>query len=223
MAFSTSSYMRKRLPQPKARIETFALVRPSMRLGSEAIVGWASTTWGKSEMPTPAVVRPTRSRNFLRDKSFIMGTSPARENDCSAEQRKRRGSPGAVRQCGRGTAAQVRHAAGKSDSISDGFPQDPVSLAPLRIHQDYLPPRVSAKSRPIRRMVGRGGGDRNDKDLNKVCVLNVLQPPPLVNRNKRNKASTLAHVRRLGLGEESGLASNCNQDQKLRTFFSGSS
>src|SRR2546429_6228740 len=90
MAFSSSSYMRKRLPQPKARIETFALVRPSLRLGSEAIVGWASTTWGKSEMPTPAVVRPTRSRNFLRDKSFIMGTSPTRENDCSAEPRKRR-------------------------------------------------------------------------------------------------------------------------------------
>src|SRR6266566_4330757 len=106
MAFSSSSYMRKRLPQPKARIETFALVRPSVRLGSEAIVGWA----------------------------FTMGTSPARENDCSAEPRKRRGSPGAVRQCGRGTAAQVRHAAGESDSISDGFPQDPVSLAPLRIH-----------------------------------------------------------------------------------------
>src|SRR5438046_10086059 len=41
---------------------------------------------------------------------------------------------GAVRQCGRGTAAQVRHAAGESDSISNGFPQDPVSLAPLRIH-----------------------------------------------------------------------------------------
>ncbi len=45
-----------------------------------------------------------------------------------------RREPGAVRQCGRGTAAQVRHAAGESDSISDGFSQDPVSLAPLRIH-----------------------------------------------------------------------------------------
>src|SRR5439155_4115433 len=106
MAFSSSSYMRKRLPQPKARIETFAFVRPSVRLGSEAIVGWASTIAGKSERPTPAVVRPTRSRNFLRDKSFLMGTSPARENDCSAEPRKRRGSPrvgrvGSVRQCGK--------------------------------------------------------------------------------------------------------------------------
>src|SRR5207248_10645777 len=30
---------------------------------------------------------------------------------------------GAVRQCGRGTAAQVRYAAGESDSISNGFPQ----------------------------------------------------------------------------------------------------
>src|SRR5215469_10194635 len=74
MAFSSFPYMRKRLPQPKARIETFALVRPSVRVGSETIAGWASATSGKSERPTPAVVRPTRSRNFLRDKSFLMGT-----------------------------------------------------------------------------------------------------------------------------------------------------
>src|SRR6266699_1375678 len=121
MAFSSSSYMRKRLPQPKARIETFAFVRPSVRFGSEAIVGWASTTSGKSERPTPAVVRPTRSRNFLRDKSFLMSTSPARENDCSAEPRK-------------GNGCKVRHAAGESDSITDAFPQDLVSLAPLRVH-----------------------------------------------------------------------------------------
>src|SRR6266550_998596 len=39
-----------------------------------------------------------------------------------------RREPRAVRQYGRGTAAQVRHAAGESDSVSDGFPQDPVSL-----------------------------------------------------------------------------------------------
>ena len=49
-------------------------------------------------------------------------------------RREDRRESGAVRQCGRGTAAQVRHAAGESDSISDGFSQDPVSLAPLRIH-----------------------------------------------------------------------------------------
>src|SRR6266705_5535170 len=98
MAFSSSSYMRKRLPQPKARIETFAFVRPSVRFGSEAIVGWASTTSGKSERPTPAVVRPTRSRNFLRDKSFLMGTS-RHERMIVALHRGRgeaRGEPGAV-------------------------------------------------------------------------------------------------------------------------------
>jgi len=58
-----------------------------------------------------------------------MGTSPSRENDCSAEPRKTRGSPrvGASGNA-EGTAAQVRHAAGESDSISDGFPQDPVCM-----------------------------------------------------------------------------------------------
>jgi len=36
-------------------------------------------------------------------------------------------------------------------------------------------------------MVGRGGGDRKDKLLNKTCALNALQPPPLSNWNKRNR------------------------------------
>jgi Phage integrase family len=35
--------------------------------------------------------------------------------------------------------------------------------------------------------IGRGGGDRKDKLLNKVCALNALNPPPLSNWNKRNK------------------------------------
>jgi hypothetical protein len=35
-------------------------------------------------------------------------------------------------------------------------------------------------------MVGRGGGDRKDKLANKACALNVLQPRPLSNWNKRN-------------------------------------
>jgi|ERR1700733_9280108 hypothetical protein len=36
-------------------------------------------------------------------------------------------------------------------------------------------------------MVGRGGGDRNDKQTNKACALCALQPPPRANWNKRNK------------------------------------
>ena len=40
-------------------------------------------------------------------------------------------------------------------------------------------------------MIGRGGGDRNDKHLNKVCALNTLQPPALANWNKRNKMTDL--------------------------------
>jgi hypothetical protein len=50
-----------------------------------------------------------------------------------------------------------------------------------------LPPREFVKSRPIRKMVGRGGGDRNDRQTNNACALYALQPPPLANWNKRNK------------------------------------
>ena len=39
--------------------------------------------------------------------------------------------------------------------------------------------------------IGRGGGDRNDKYLNRVCALNTLQPPALANWNKRNKMTDL--------------------------------
>src|SRR5437773_10400913 len=131
--------MKERVPEPKARIGTFALVRPGVGLGSEGVVGWASNTWGKSEMPTPAVVRPTRSRNFLRDKSFIMGTSPARENDCNAEPRKRRGSPRAgsrepagnaagerLRKCGTQQASRI--------ALVPAFLKTRCHSAPLRIH-----------------------------------------------------------------------------------------
>jgi hypothetical protein len=61
-------------------------------------------------------------------------------------------------------------------------------------HWPYLPlfaPREVAKSSSIRKMNGRGGGDRNDKYLNKVCALNALQLPPPVSRNKRNKMTDL--------------------------------
>ena len=51
----------------------------------------------------------------------------------------------------------------------------------------FLPPRVSVKCPSIRKMDGRGGGDRKDKLANKACALNVLQPRPLFNWDKRNR------------------------------------
>jgi hypothetical protein len=70
-----------------------------------------------------------------------------------------------------------------------------LSPVPLKINRNriesqicpFLPPRVFAKCLPARRMVGRGGGDRNDRQTNKACALYALQPPPLANWNKRNK------------------------------------
>src|SRR5271156_2409902 len=44
-----------------------------------------------------------------------------------------------------------------------------------------------SKCPSIRKMDGRGGGDRNDHQTNKACALDALQPPPLANWNKRNK------------------------------------
>jgi hypothetical protein len=35
--------------------------------------------------------------------------------------------------------------------------------------------------------IGRGGGDRKDKLLDKACALNALQLPLLSNWNKRNR------------------------------------
>src|SRR4029077_9885697 len=73
-AFSSSSYIRKRLPHPNARMETFAPVRPRVRVGSGVVpAGWASAKSLRSERLTPAAVpNPTRSRNFLRERSFCM-------------------------------------------------------------------------------------------------------------------------------------------------------
>ena len=39
--------------------------------------------------------------------------------------------------------------------------------------------------------IGRGGGDRKDKPLNKACALYALQLHPISNRNKRNKSDSL--------------------------------
>src|SRR6266851_3625163 len=58
-------------------------------------------------------------------------------------------------------------------------------------HWPYLPlfaPRVFVKSPSIRKMDGRGGGDRKYKLLNKAYALCALQPPTLSNRNKQNNA-----------------------------------
>ena len=57
-------------------------------------------------------------------------------------------------------------------------------------NQGLLGPNLGfsgGKGNRLNRTFGRGGGDRNDKYLNKVCVLNALQPPSPANRNKRNK------------------------------------
>jgi hypothetical protein len=39
-------------------------------------------------------------------------------------------------------------------------------------------------------MIGRDGGGRKDKLLNRACALYALRLPTLANRNKRNKAAT---------------------------------
>src|SRR6476660_469952 len=70
VALYSSSYMRKRLPQPKASMETFAFVRPSMREGrAETPGGCTSPRAGRRDKLRPAVVRPTLSRNLLRERS----------------------------------------------------------------------------------------------------------------------------------------------------------
>ena len=56
-------------------------------------------------------------------------------------------------------------------------------------------------------MVGRGGGDRKDKLLNKACALNALQPLPLSNWNKRNR-----HQDESALGARTSITA-------LQTFF----
>jgi hypothetical protein len=50
-----------------------------------------------------------------------------------------------------------------------------------------LDPSQKPKARSFNEIAGRGGGDRKDKLANKACALNVLQPRPLSNWNKRNR------------------------------------
>src|SRR2546421_12429936 len=72
-AFSSSSYMRKRLPQPKARIETFALVRPRVRVGSDDAAGGCATARAGSERVRPAGVGAMRLRDFLGEGGLLAG------------------------------------------------------------------------------------------------------------------------------------------------------
>src|SRR6185436_975368 len=82
-ALSSSWYIRKRLPHPNARIETVAPVRPSVREGSgPAPAGRAAATSLSSDKLAPAAVpKPTRSRNFLRERSLLMVVSLMNPND----------------------------------------------------------------------------------------------------------------------------------------------
>src|SRR2546423_9719700 len=89
LAFSSSSYMRKRLPQPNARMETFALVRPSVRVGSGDTGGAAAERSGRRDRVRPAVVTPIRSRNFLRERSSVTGHLQG-DGHCNAGRRETR-------------------------------------------------------------------------------------------------------------------------------------
>src|SRR6185437_5363899 len=73
LALSSSLYMRNRLPQPKARIETFAPVRPKVRLGIASAVGVATAPSVRSNSVVPAAApTPILSRNWRREISLAM-------------------------------------------------------------------------------------------------------------------------------------------------------
>src|SRR5512144_1056956 len=77
--------MRKRLPQPKAKIDTLAPVRPSVRVGKAAAGGSACATSFSNQAPAPvAAPNPTFSRNFLRERSLLMGSSSECGDEMSA-------------------------------------------------------------------------------------------------------------------------------------------
>src|SRR4051794_41861025 len=71
LALSSSLYMRNRLPQPKARIETFASVRPKVRLGIASAVGGAAApsergkSGGAAAAPPPILSRKLRGGSLL--------------------------------------------------------------------------------------------------------------------------------------------------------------
>src|SRR5246127_4644928 len=73
VALSSSLYMRKRLPQPKARIETFAPVRPRGREGIGSVPGLAlAMSFSNKRLVPAAAPNPTFSRNCRREISLLM-------------------------------------------------------------------------------------------------------------------------------------------------------
>src|SRR5947208_2832883 len=73
VAASSSLYIRKRLPHPNARIETFAPVRPKVRDGSAPFAESAPAISFSSKRLVPAAApRPTFSRNSRREISLLM-------------------------------------------------------------------------------------------------------------------------------------------------------
>src|SRR3954470_7255236 len=76
-ALSSFLYIRKRLPQPKARIETFAPVRPNVRDGSIALAPSARACSFVNSSPAPAAApTPQFSRNFLREMFSLIVPPP---------------------------------------------------------------------------------------------------------------------------------------------------
>src|SRR5215470_12046841 len=72
-ALSSSLYIRNRLPQPKARIETFAPVLPNVREGSVALaVSARACSFASSKLALAAAPTPRFSRNSLREMSLLI-------------------------------------------------------------------------------------------------------------------------------------------------------
>src|SRR5436190_16576261 len=64
-ALSSSLYMRKRLPPPKARIDTRAPVLPSTRVGSLCVLSVLAALETPAAMPPSAVLSRNRRREML--------------------------------------------------------------------------------------------------------------------------------------------------------------
>src|ERR1700675_1689325 len=87
VALSSSLYMRKRLPQPKARIETFAPVRPKVRKGIGSVPGRGlAMSFSNKRLVLAAAPNPTFSKNCLREISLLMvPPEPQRCEVCGAK------------------------------------------------------------------------------------------------------------------------------------------
>ena len=90
------------------------------------------------------------------------------------------------------------------ESHREGFPYSsrrgcPI-FAPVKINPSEL---ASNTLITVDILIGRGGGDRNDRQTNKACALYALQPPPLPNWNKRNNRHAQPSQVRRALDAES--------------------